>query len=200
MGVIAVQAGAGAHVIDTDPAEAKRALEAISATSRQSLTEIRRLLGVLRDDQGRTTEYAPAPGIDDLPRLAADVTDAGVDVDLRLDGAHDEIPGGLALTAYRIVQEALTNVMKHGGPRARAAVVITFRPGIIAITVTDDGRGIDLADQGPDGHGLRGMRERVGVYGGDLQAGPRSSGGYRVSATLPYGDPDSMRVNAAASA
>lgn len=189
MGVIAVQAGAGMHVIDTDPAEAKRSLEAISSTSRSTLTEIRRLLGVLREDDGATTALAPAPGLDDLPRLAADLTDAGVPTRLQVDGPTGAAPKGVELTTYRIVQEALTNVLKHGGPGASAEVVVAVAPDAVHIDVTDDGRGMDLSADASAGHGLRGMRERVGVYGGDLRAGPRTSGGFAVHAELPFGLP-----------
>lgn len=197
MGVIAVQAGAGMHVIDTDPAEAKRSLEAISSTSRSTLTEIRRLLGVLRDEQGQTVAFAPAPGLEDLPLLARELTDAGVTTELRLDGPQGDVPKGIELTTYRIVQEALTNVLKHGGPGATATVAVGVEPGAVQIDVSDDGRGIDLATDGSPGHGLRGMQERVGVYGGELQAGPRPSGGFRVTARLPYG-PEQHRPAAAA--
>ena len=188
MGVIAVQAGAGMHVIDTDPAEAKRSLEAISSTSRSTLTEIRRLLGVLREEEGAGTALAPAPGLDDLPGLAVDLTDAGVPTRLQVAGPGDEVPKGVGLTTYRIVQEALTNVLKHAGPGASADVVVTVVPGAVQIEVSDDGRGIDLSQDGTDGHGLRGMQERVAVYGGELRAGPRTSGGFGVRALLPYGE------------
>ena len=187
MGVIAVQAGAGMHVIDKDPAEAKRSLEAISSTSRSTLTEIRRLLGVLRDD-GTGGALAPAPGLDDLPALATDLTDAGVPTHVRVVGSGHEVPKGVGLTTYRIVQEALTNVLKHGGQGASADAVVSLHPGAVDIEVTDDGRGIDLSAAGAEGHGLRGMRERVAVYGGTLHAGPRPSGGFRVVARLPFGD------------
>ncbi|HMQ27179.1 MAG TPA: ATP-binding protein, partial [Acidimicrobiales bacterium] len=171
--------------IDTDPAEAKRALEAISATSRTTLTEIRRLLGVLRDDEGEAA-YAPAPGTDDLRALVAELTAAGVPTELHLHGETGDVPKGVELTAYRIVQEALTNVLKHGGPGASARVEVTFVPGAVDVEVADDGRGIDLSAAAAGGHGLVGMRERVGVYGGTLDAGPRPAGGFRVRAHLPY--------------
>jgi signal transduction histidine kinase len=196
MGVIAVQAGAGMHVIDKDPAEAKRSLEAISSTSRSTLTEIRRLLGVLRDDEGRAGALAPAPGLDDLRGLADDLTDAGVPTTLRIDGPGEDVPKGVELTTYRIVQEALTNVLKHGGPGASAEVVVSVVPDAVHIEVSDDGRGIDLSHDGTDGHGLRGMQERVAVYGGDLQAGPRASGGFEVRADLPYGEGPGRRAQA----
>jgi signal transduction histidine kinase len=159
MGVIAVQAGVGAHVIDTDPAEAKKSLDAISTTSRTALTEIRRLLGVLRADG--EAGYEPAPGLGDLNRLVADLDGAGLPVDVRIEGARHELPPGVDLTAYRIVQEALTNVLKHAGP-ARATVTIGYDPDCVSVEVLDDGRGVNgRASEG--GHGLVGMRERVAV-------------------------------------
>jgi signal transduction histidine kinase len=184
MGVIAVQAGVGAHVIDDDPAEAKRSLEAIAGTSRSTLTEIRRLLGVLRNDGA--ADYQPAPGLADLGHLAAELDAAGLPVAIEIEGDASEIPPGVDLTAYRIVQEALTNVLKHAGP-AHARVTVAYRPGMVTLRVTDDGRGVNGSSSG-GGHGLLGMRERVGVYGGTLAAGPQTGGGFRVVAELPYGD------------
>jgi signal transduction histidine kinase len=186
MGVIAVQAGVGAHVIDNDPVEAKRALEAISSTSRSTLTEIRRLLGVLREDAG--AQYAPAPGLHELHRLVHDVGAAGLDVDLRYEGERAELPPGVDFTAYRIVQEALTNVLKHAGP-AQASVTVGYEPGALRLEVVDDGRGVNGRSSG-GGHGLMGMRERVAVYGGVFEAGPRTGGGFRVAVRLPYGCDD----------
>lgn len=186
MGVIAVQAGVGAHVIDNDPAEAKRSLENIAATSRASLTEIRRILGVLRGDE--RAAYAPAPGMQDLERLARDIDAAGVPVEVEVTGAQVELPHGVDLTAYRIVQEALTNVLKHAGPSAHANVRVTYEPGALALEITDDGRGVN-GHSTEGGHGLVGMRERVGVYGGTLETGSRAGGGYRVAARLPYAAP-----------
>jgi signal transduction histidine kinase len=183
MGVIAVQAGVGAHVIDTDPAEAKKSLEAISHTSRVTLAEIRRMLGVLRADTGAA--YAPAPGLADLERLVHDIAVAGLDVDLVVDGAATQVPPGVDFTAYRIVQEALTNVLKHAGP-AHANVTIHYEPAALGIEVVDDGRGVNGHAQA-GGHGLIGMRERVGVYGGLFEAGPRVGGGFRIAVRLPYG-------------
>jgi signal transduction histidine kinase len=184
MGVIAVQAGVGAHVIDQDPAEAKRSLLAISHTSRSTLAEIRRMLGVLREDEG--AEYTPAPGLADLERLVRDVRGAGVEVNVEFAGIRTELPPGVDFTAYRIVQEALTNVLKHAGP-SRASVMIGYEPDALAVEVTDDGRGVNgRATEG--GHGLMGMRERVSVYGGTFEAGPRTGGGFRVAVRLPYGE------------
>jgi signal transduction histidine kinase len=183
MGVIAVQAGVGSHVIDTDPAEAKKSLDAISTTSRTALGEIRRLLGVLRADEDGG--YEPAPGLADLDRLFADVRGAGVTVDVRVDGERHELPPGVDLTAYRIVQEALTNVLKHAGPAA-VTVTVGYEPDMVRLEVVDDGRGVNGRSPG-GGHGLVGMRERVAVYGGTLETGPRTGGGFRVAACLPYG-------------
>jgi signal transduction histidine kinase len=183
MGVIAVQAGVGAHVIDTDPVEAKRSLEAISATSRSTLTEIRRMLGVLREDTG--AEYEPAPDLAELPRLVDAVRAAGLEVEVNVAGSGTDVPPGVSFTAYRIVQEALTNVLKHAGP-ARATVVVDYEPGVLHVEVADDGRGVN-GRSSSGGHGLVGMRERVAVYGGTLTAAPRLGGGFRVAATLPYG-------------
>jgi len=184
MGVIAVQAGVGAHVIDKDPAEAKKSLEAIASTSRSTLTEIRRLLGVLRADENGA--YQPAPGLTDLDRLATDLDAAGVPVRLEINGTRDDVPPGVDLTAYRIVQEALTNVLKHAGP-ASASVLVGYQPGVVHLEIADNGRGVNgRATEG--GHGLMGMRERVGVYGGTLVAGPVPGGGFRVVAELPYGE------------
>jgi signal transduction histidine kinase len=183
MGVIAVQAGVGAHVIDSDPAEAKKSLDAIARTSRSTLTEIRRMLGVLREDEG--VPYAPVPGLADLDRLVLEVSSAGVDIDVQSEGDGRELPPGVDFTAYRIVQEALTNVLKHAGP-AHVQIRIGYEPDLLALDVTDDGRGVN-GRSGPGGHGLMGMRERVGVYGGSFEAGPATGGGYRVRVRLPYG-------------
>jgi signal transduction histidine kinase len=191
MSVIAVQAGMGAHVIDQRPADAKAALEAISETSRTTLQEMRRLLGVLRDEDGARAT-APAPGMADLPRLVADVRRTGLPVELTVEGEATDVPDAVELSVYRLVQEGLTNVIKHAGP-ARAAVTVRCAPGEVEVEVLDDGRGaaaIDGHDGDVDGgHGLVGMRERVALWGGTLQAGPKSGGGYRVRATLPYGAP-----------
>jgi signal transduction histidine kinase len=196
MGVIAVQASVGEHVIDTNPDDAKRALHAISDVSRSTLGEIRRMLGVLReaDDAGDSAigggaSYAPAPGLHELDRLVRELDGAGVPVDVTYEGERTELPRGVDLTAYRIVQEALTNVLKHGG-RARASVVVRFEPGAVGLEILDDGRGVNGRSESSasGGHGLVGMRERVAVYGGTLEAGPRGGGGFRVAVRLPYED------------
>jgi signal transduction histidine kinase len=184
LGVIALQSGVAAHVIDRDPAEAKASLVAISRTSRTSLAEVRRILGALRTDAG-TTGYHPPPGLSALEALATELTEAGLPVRIHVHGVPDQVPAALDLTAYRVVQEALTNVVKHAGP-ARAEVTVRYEDGRVTVQVDDDGRGSAAQGQAPGGHGQLGMRERVAVWGGTLQTGPRPDGGYRVLATLPY--------------
>ena len=186
MSVIAVQAGMGVHVIEKDPEEAKRALEAISQTSRTTLQEMRRLLGVLRDEDGGRS-HAPAPGLAELPALVADVRSAGVPVELTVEGDPAGVPDSVELSVYRLVQEGLTNVLKHAGA-ASAEVAVRCLPGEVEVEVLDDGRGAAAAN-GAGGHGLVGMRERVALWGGNLTTGPRQGGGYRVLARLPYGAP-----------
>jgi signal transduction histidine kinase len=186
LGIIAVQAGVGAHLIDSDPAEAKRALEHISRTSRSSLAEIRRLLGLVRAGEGPAA-YAPTPGVADLPRLADEVAGGGLAVDLIVGPDASDLPPGIELAAYRIVQEALTNVVRHARAQ-HARVQLDADRGNLRIVVTDDGTGSNGGGGRPGAHGLVGMRERVAVYGGSLEVGPRTSGGYRVAATLPYGE------------
>jgi signal transduction histidine kinase len=187
MSVIAVQSGVGAHVADTQPKEAAKALAAIEATSRSTLEELRSLLGVLRQDSEPQGDLTPMPGLGDLDSLLAEVGKAGLAVRLQVRGTRPPLPAGVDLSAYRIVQEALTNVVKHAGP-ARAQVVVGYRHQDVTVEVTDDGRG--TMTSGSDGragtgHGLIGMRERVAAFGGDLEVGPRPGGGFRVAARLP---------------
>jgi signal transduction histidine kinase len=182
LGVIAVQAGVGMHVIDTDPAEAKRSFASISHASRSSLAEIRRLLGVVRSGQAGAA-YVPAPGLSDLPQLADDVATAGLPVDLDVGVDPDSLPRSVALAAFRIVQESLTNCLRHAGAR-RATVRLWFERGGLVVEVSDDGCGPSGNSSG--GHGLVGMRERVAVHGGSLETGTSATGGFRVLAWLPY--------------
>ena len=186
--VIAVQSGVGAHVAQTQPEEAAKALAAIEATSRAALIELRRLLGVLRQEGEPQGDLAPAPGLADLDGLLAEMAKAGLGVRLRVEGTPSPLPAGVDLSAYRIVQEALTNVVKHAGP-ARAQVTIGYRHQEVRVEVSDDGRGV-TAPTGDGrarvGHGLIGMRERVQVFGGDLEVGPGPVGGFRVAARLPF--------------
>jgi signal transduction histidine kinase len=179
MSVVAVQAGVGRYVIDSNPAEAARALDAIETTSRATLREMRQLLGMLRD--GTPGELLSAPGLADIADLAER---AGLRVDVAVRGMPRELPAGMDLAAFRIVQEALTNVVKHAGT-GHGRVVVTYSDEAVAIEVTDDGAG--AAGCGDEGHGLIGMRERVALYGGEFSAGPLPGRGYRVSASLPIG-------------
>ncbi|MEU9508180.1 histidine kinase [Micromonospora sp. NPDC048170] len=181
IGVIAIQAGVGARVIDTQPAQARAALATIEATSRDTLAGLRRTLGALRRPQSESASLDPTPGLDDLDRLVSAAADAGVRVDLRRGGERRPVPADLDLAAFRIVQEALTNVVRHAGTD-RCRVTVTHGPDEVAVEILDDGRGGTV---GGEGHGLVGMRERVALTGGRFHAGPRPEGGFRVAAWLP---------------
>jgi signal transduction histidine kinase len=182
MSIIAVQSGVGAHVLDSQPEEARKALTAIEVTSRPALTEMRRLLGVLRQEAEPSGSLTPTPGLAEVDALAAEVARAGARVEVRIEGTRPELPPGLDLSAYRIVQEALTNVVRHAGP-ATARIRIRYAPQSVDVEVVDDGRGGN--PRPGDGHGIAGMRERAALYGGTLHAGPRPGGGFRVAARLP---------------
>lgn len=181
--VMVVQAGAGRRVLDRNPAQAAEALAVVESTGRNALDELRRLLGVLRHEQGAPA-IEPQPTAGDLAALVEQWRDAGMDVELDLEDEPRELPAGIGLTVYRIVQEALTNVMKHAGP-ARAHVTVRYDDAV-HIEVTDDGRGNRPHDDVPSsGQGLIGMRERVELFGGTLVIGARPGGGFRVRATIP---------------
>ena len=168
-------------------------LAEIEQSGRQALTETRRLFGVLRDPD-QETGRAPQPGIGELAALAGSLRAAGLEVSLSIDGDHAGLPAGVNVSAYRIVQEALTNVLKHAGP-ARAEVTVGCAGGAVTVEVTDDGRGNPVppaangAGEVGGGQGLAGMRERVAVFGGELHAGPRPGGGFAVCARLPISEP-----------
>ncbi|WP_327235192.1 sensor histidine kinase [Streptomyces sp. NBC_01317] len=189
--VMVVQADGAAYVLDAAPDQAKQALETISSTGRQALAEMRRLLGVLRTGDTREGgEYVPQPDVDQIEDLVEQVRRAGLTVDFKIEGTARPLPSGVELTAYRIVQEALTNSRKHGGPDVGASVRLVYFDDGLGLLVEDDGRGAAhemYEDGGADGrgHGLIGMRERVGMVGGTLDAGPRPGGGFRISALLP---------------
>jgi signal transduction histidine kinase len=189
--VMVVQADGAAYVLDAAPDQAKQALETISSTGRQALAEMRRLLGVLRTGDGpESGEYVPQPDVKQIEELVEHVRRAGLTVDFKVEGTPRALPSGVELTAYRIVQEALTNTRKHGGPDAGASVRLVYFDDGLGLLVEDDGRGAShelYEDGGADGrgHGLIGMRERVGMVGGTLDAGPRPGGGFRISALLP---------------
>ncbi|GGU21420.1 sensor histidine kinase [Streptomyces violascens] len=189
--VMVVQADGAAYVMDTSPEQAKTALETISMTGRQALAEMRRLLGVLRTGEHQEAgEYVPQPDVQQIEDLVETVRGAGLTVDFKIEGTPRPLPSGVELTAYRIVQEALTNTRKHGGPDAGASVRLVYFDDGLGLLVEDDGRGAAhemYEDGGADGqgHGLIGMRERIGMVGGTLDAGPRPGGGFRISALLP---------------
>lgn len=211
VGIIAIQAGVGHRVLDTQPEEARNALKAIEATSREALAGMRRTVTALRAaedpglglaedpvrgpawdpgrgrarDQGRGPAEdpvrAPAPGLADLDRLAATSADAGVRVDISRSGAPRQLPPDIDLSAYRIVQEAVTNVIRHAGTGA-CRVAVDRSDGELRLEITDDGRGGPPSGRG---FGLTGMRERVALLNGELTVGPRPEGGFRVAARLP---------------
>jgi signal transduction histidine kinase len=185
MSVIAVRSGVARVVMDSRPEEAREALGAIETTSRQALQEMRLLVGVLRRGEGEG-ERSPAPGLSRLPELVERARDAGVDVSVEIDGDSRPLPDGADLSAYRIIQEALTNVVRHAGP-TRARVRLAYLAEEIVIEIIDDGgRKWDPPQPDPagGGNGLIGMRERVALYGGELIAGPHGHG-FEVRATLP---------------
>lgn len=189
--VMVVQADGAAYVLDAAPDQAKKALETISSTGRQALAEMRRLLGVLRTGEHKEIgEYVPQPDVEQIDGLVEQCRTAGLPVDFKIEGTPRPLPSGVELTAYRIVQEALTNTRKHGGPNTGASVRLVYFDDGLGLLVEDDGKGAPhelYGEGGADGqgHGLIGMRERVGMVGGTLDAGPRPGGGFRISALLP---------------
>jgi signal transduction histidine kinase len=185
MSVIAVQAGVANYVADARPEEAARALSSIEETSRGALHEMRALLGVLRDEGTSGAGLVPVPGLADLKTLADRTAEAGVRVDLDIHGDRPPLPAGLDLAAYRVIQEAITNVIKHAATD-RCRVAVGYADEFLDLEVTDNGTGAARSTPGPGtGHGITGMRERVGMYGGEFSAAPRPGGGFRVSARFP---------------
>jgi signal transduction histidine kinase len=189
IGIIAIQAGAGRRVFDTSPAGARDALAAIEATSRETLSGLRRMVtGLRRAELAPEPEQAPlgpAPGLADIERLAAMTLDAGVQVDVDWHGSREPLPADIDLSAFRIIQEAVTNVVRHAGT-GQCQVLIDQQDGQLSIEVTDSGRGGSGAGTG---YGITGMRERATLLGGDFCAGPRPGGGFRVAARLPLPAP-----------
>jgi signal transduction histidine kinase len=178
-----VQAGAERRLLNGSDGSTREVLETIEHVGRGALTEMRRLVGMLRSENG--DPLAPQPGLDDLATLATQVREAGLPVELFVEGERRELSVGIELSAYRIVQEALTNALKHAGD-ARATVHVRYRDDSLELEIADDGAsGADAAALASGGHGLVGMRERVALYGGRFDAGRSPSGGFRVRALLP---------------
>jgi signal transduction histidine kinase len=181
IGVIAIQAGVGGRVIDTQPAEARNALNAIEDTSRETLAGLRRMLGALRRAEPGSAPLDPSPGLAELDGLVGRSLHAGVRVDVRRLGQERALPADIDLSAFRIIQESVTNVIRHAGAQ-ECQVALDYRDDELSIEVTDEGRG---GGEPGSGYGIAGMRERVGLLHGHFSAGPRPEGGFRVSARLP---------------
>ncbi len=188
MSTVVVQAQAAQSVVDSNPERAREVLQTIEGIGRDSVDEMRRMLGVLRDDG--EAELVPQPTFKDLGALREHVADAGVEFDLEVSGDERPLPPGLELTAYRVVQEALTNVLRHAGRPVRVDASIAYGERDLTISVVDDGLGAAASDatQG-SGHGLLGMQERVEIYNGTFRAGPNQGGGFSVQVTLPIAAP-----------
>jgi signal transduction histidine kinase len=187
MATINVQAGVAAHVLPTKPEAAAEALQAIRTASKEGLRELRAILNVLRQADD-ADPVQPAPGLGQLDALLEGTRQAGLPVTFTVTGSPFSLPAAVDLSAYRIVQESLTNVIRHAGP-ASAAVSLSYQPDELGIDVTDTGQGPKAAPGLPTGHGQAGMRERAAAVGGTVQTGPRPGGGYQVTARLPVHGP-----------
>jgi signal transduction histidine kinase len=197
LSVMIVQADGGTYAFDRDPEQARRALSTVAETGRDALEDMRRLVAVLRSDS-TSTGSSPEPEddrrritLDQLDALAERARSAGLAVRLASNGVRPSLPAAVELTVYRIVQEALTNVLRHAGPGAAVELCLSYGPSEVSLSVVDDGGGLaGLVPVGAllpstAGHGLVGMRERISVHGGHFEAGPRPDGGWRVTATVP---------------
>ena len=190
LSVMVVQAGAAGRLLDTDDlTRGREAVAEIERTGRESMTEMRHLLGILREGEGESEAAAsprtPSPSLEDIDALVARVGEAGLDATVTVRGSRGTVTAGVDLAAYRIVQEALTNCLKHSGAK-QASVLVAYRPHEVEVEVVDDGRGASAEEaQAVTGHGVAGMRERVAMYGGDLIVGGRPAGGFSVQATFP---------------
>jgi signal transduction histidine kinase len=183
--VMGVQAGVARRLFDRDPAEAVAAIGSVETASRQAIADLQQLVGVLRrQDDG--DDLAPQPSLQRLPKLVEHMRQAGLPVELHQQGRPRPLPAGVELSAYRIIQEALTNTLKHAGP-AQASVSVRYNHGTVEVEVVDDGQGPPPARPGTGGKGLVGMQERVNLYGGRLETGARPGGGFRVPAVLMSG-------------
>ena len=183
--VMTVQASAARRLLRPHQEKEREALLVVEQTGREALAEMRRMVGVLRRPE-EAPALAPQPSLQYLDKLVQHAREAGLPVELRIEGTPEQLPTGVDLTAYRLVQEGLTNALKHARAQ-RAEVVVRYGDGHVELAVSDDGRGVDGGGRDGDGggHGLVGMRERVSVYGGEFEAGPRAGGGYRLRARLP---------------
>jgi signal transduction histidine kinase len=183
--VMGIQAGVARRLFNRDPKEAAAAIGSVETASRQAIADLQQLVGVLRrQDEG--DDLAPQPSLQRLPELAAHMHQAGLPVALIIRGQPQQLPAGVELSAYRIIQEALTNTLKHAGP-ARAAVTVHYGNGAVEVEVVDDGQGPPAGRPATGGTGLVGMQERVRLYGGHLEAEARPGGGFRVHALLRSG-------------
>jgi signal transduction histidine kinase len=182
--VMVVQAGVSEALLDRSPEQAREPLQAVQETGRQAIAELTRLLGLLRGGSPEAEhELTPQPGVAQLPDMVERLTSSGLDIGFTTTGEVRTLPPGVDLTVFRIVQEALTNALKHAGPSARADVALRYLPRSVQIEVTDHGAA--TATQHEGGHGLIGMAERVAVFGGAIETGARPAGGFRVFVTLP---------------
>jgi signal transduction histidine kinase len=180
--VMTVQASAVRRLLTPEQQREREALMTVEETGRQALSEMRWLLGIMRPEEDELPALAPQPGLGTLPALVEQVRQSGLPVELTVEGQPVKLPAGVDLSAYRIVQEALTNALKHAGP-AQAWVAVRYVGADVEIEVANDGRNQGQNDGA--GHGLVGMRERVALCGGELHSGPRPGGGFKVSARLP---------------
>ena len=185
LNLIVVQAGAARTVFQSRPDQALESLNSIETTARQSLSDMELMLGILRPPEAEAAPFSPQPGLGQLDRLAEQFTEAGLPVEVNVAGEPQKLPASLDLSAYRIVQEALTNALKHAGP-ARARVAVSYLADKLEVDIVDDGQGSgDDRHKAGGGRGLIGMRERVTLFGGELDVGPAPDGGFRVHASLP---------------
>ena len=188
MSVISLQAGLAEFVLDADPPTARNAIATVSDASREAMLEMRRLLDVLRVGRDEEVDLQPQPGLAQVEELVARTRAAGLPVDLEITGNVRELPVGPDLCAYRAVQEALTNVLKHAGP-ARARVSVDYGERTLTVRISDDGAKTLVGTVPSAAHGIRGMRERAELYGGVLTAGSADGGGFAVLLRLPLGEP-----------
>lgn len=179
-----VQAGAVRRLLRPDQERERQALEVVEATGRAALTEMRRLVGLLRE-QGAMPEFSPQPSMRALDMLVGTIREAGLPVELEIEGEPRELPPGVDLSGYRVIQEALTNALRYAGP-AQAWVTVRWREEELELEIANDGR--SEPGVGGGGHGLAGLRERVALVGGTVDSGPRAGGGFVVRAQLPIGD------------